>query len=53
MYAQPQPSPPLAAAEGIVHFGANETKTPVVILASSLLEADEPPAIPVATPSPS
>ena len=39
--------------EGIVHFGANDGDVPVVILASSLLEADEPPAIPVASASPS
>ena len=39
--------------EGIVHFGANDGDVPVVILASSLLEADEPPAIPVGTPAPS
>jgi quercetin dioxygenase-like cupin family protein len=37
--------------ETIVHFGANEGPEVVVILASSLLEADEPPAIPV-TPAP-
>ncbi len=48
-----QPGEWIMEHEGIVHFGANETKAPVVILASSLLEADEPPAIPVATPSPS
>jgi quercetin dioxygenase-like cupin family protein len=39
--------------ESIVHYGANEGKQPVVILASSLLEADQPPAIPVETPAPS
>lgn len=39
--------------ETIVHYGANEGSEPVVILASSLLEADEPPAIPVETPTPS
>ena len=38
--------------EGIVHFGANEGDAPVVILASSLLEADEPPAIPIESPAP-
>jgi quercetin dioxygenase-like cupin family protein len=38
--------------EGIVHFGANEGDVPVVILASSLLEADEPPAIPIESPAP-
>ena len=37
--------------EGIVHFGANDGDVPVVILASSLLEADEPPAIPVESPA--
>jgi quercetin dioxygenase-like cupin family protein len=39
--------------EGVVHFGANDGDEPVVILASSLLGADEPPAIPVETPAPS
>lgn len=36
--------------EGIVHFGANKGSDPVVILASSLLESDEPPAIAMPTP---
>jgi len=38
--------------EQIVHFGENATDQLVVILASSLLEAGEPPAIPV-SPAPS
>jgi quercetin dioxygenase-like cupin family protein len=42
----------IAETETIVHFGANDTDSPVVILAASLLAADEPPAIPV-TLSPS
>jgi quercetin dioxygenase-like cupin family protein len=42
----------IAESESIVHFGANDTDSPVVILAASLLSADEPPAIAV-TPAPS
>ena len=42
----------IAETESIVHFGANDTASPVVILAASLLAADEPPAIPV-SPAPS
>jgi quercetin dioxygenase-like cupin family protein len=42
----------IAETESIVHFGANDTDSPVVILAASLLAADEPPAIPV-SPAPS
>ena len=42
----------IAEHEGIVHFGENAGSEVVVILASSLLEADEPPAIPV-SPAPS
>ncbi len=42
----------IAETESIVHFGANDTDDPVVILAASLLAADEPPAIAV-TPAPS
>jgi quercetin dioxygenase-like cupin family protein len=47
----------IAEDESIHHFGENAGTVPVVILASSLLEADEPPAIPdpssSAGPSPS
>jgi quercetin dioxygenase-like cupin family protein len=42
----------IAETESIVHFGANDTDDPVVILAASLLAADEPPAI-VVSPAPS
>ncbi len=42
----------IAETPSIVHYGANDTDAPVVILAASLLAADEPPAIAV-TPSPS
>ncbi len=40
--------------EGMVHYGENLTDEPVVLLATSLLEADEPAAILVeeATPAP-
>lgn len=39
--------------EGMVHYGENLTAEPVVLMATSLLEADEPAAIPVqiATPA--
>jgi hypothetical protein len=42
----------IAEHEGVVHFGENSGPQVVVILASSLLEADEPPAIPVASAAP-
>ncbi len=42
----------LVESEDIVHFGENGGNVPVVILAASLFEAGEPPAIPV-DPSPS
>ena len=41
----------LAESEGVVHFGANDGPDVVVILAASLLEADESPAIPMPSPS--
>lgn len=41
----------IAEDETVVHFGANEGTEPVVILASSLLDAAEKPAIPVESPS--
>jgi hypothetical protein len=45
------PSEWIVEDETVVHFGENEGPAVVIILASSLLEADEPPAIPV-TPAP-
>jgi quercetin dioxygenase-like cupin family protein len=42
----------LVESEDIVHFGENAGSVPVVILASSLLEAGEPAAVPV-DPAPS
>src|SRR5204863_4380876 len=42
----------IAETEEIVHFGANDTDQPIVILASSLFLAGQPPAIPV-SPTPS
>jgi hypothetical protein len=41
----------LIESQEIVHFGENAGTVPVVILAASLLEAGQPPAIPV-SPSP-
>lgn len=41
----------IAEHEGVVHYGENAGPAVVVILASSLLQADEPPAIPVASPA--
>ena len=41
----------IAESEAVVHFGANEGPDVVVILASSLLEADESPAIPMPSAS--
>jgi quercetin dioxygenase-like cupin family protein len=41
----------MAEHEGVVHFGENAGPEAVVILASSLLEADQPPAIPVGSPA--
>lgn len=38
--------------EGMVHYGENLTDEPVVLLATSLLEADEPAAIPVEVATP-
>jgi quercetin dioxygenase-like cupin family protein len=46
-----EPGEWIAETEPIVHFGANDTDQPIVILVASLLAADEPPAIAV-TPSP-
>ena len=43
----------IAEHEGVVHFGENAGPEVVEILASSLLEADQPPAVPVASGSPS
>ena len=43
----------IAEHEGVVHFGENAGSVVVEILASSLLEADQPPAVPVASGSPS
>ena len=43
----------IAEHEGVVHFGENAGPEVVVILASSLLEAGQPPAIPVQSPAPS
>jgi quercetin dioxygenase-like cupin family protein len=42
----------IAEHEGVVHYGENAGTAPVVILASSLLEAGQPPALPVETPTP-
>jgi quercetin dioxygenase-like cupin family protein len=42
----------IAEDETIHHFGKNAGTVPVVILASSLLEADQPPAIPDPSGSP-
>jgi quercetin dioxygenase-like cupin family protein len=42
----------IAEHEGVVHYGENAGPAVVVILASSLLEADEPPAIPVESAAP-
>lgn len=41
----------LAETELVVHFGANEGPDVVVILAASLLQAGESPAIPMPSPS--
>ena len=41
----------LAETESVVHFGANEGPGVVVILAASLLQAGESPAIPMPSPS--
>ena len=41
----------LAEAGSVVHFGANEGPRVVVILAASLLQAGESPAIPMPSPS--
>lgn len=35
----------LVEAAGMVHFGENQTDSPVVLLAASLLDADQPKAI--------
>ncbi len=48
----PGPGEWIVEDEQIVHFGENATDQSVVILASSLLEADEPPAI-LVSPAPS
>ena len=42
----------IAETEAVIHFGANDGSEPVVILAASLLETGQPPAIAV-SPSPS
>ena len=42
----------IAETEGVVHFGVNDGLLPVVILAASLLETGQPPAIAV-SPVPS
>jgi quercetin dioxygenase-like cupin family protein len=41
----------IAEDERIVHFGENRGSSVVVILASSLLEADQPAAVPVPSAS--
>lgn len=41
----------IAEHEGVVQFGENGGTVPVIILASSLLEGDQPAAIPV-SPAP-
>jgi len=38
--------------EGMVHYGENPTSEPVVLMATSLLAADEPAAIPVEVATP-
>jgi hypothetical protein len=46
-----RPGDAVIETEGMLHFGENLGSEPVVILAATLLEADQPPSIVEATPT--